>query len=403
MFQQYIKSKSYRGAVASLPQSELAQFIEYFEVRRYSDKTIRRYLCALIHFNEWMLKRDSNVRYATTLDKNAFMQHRLEQSEADGVSLPNKKSYSAALMHWVRLLKNDAEILSATNVLVAEFDMYLHNVAGLAKTTRIYRCRNAREFLNWLALSKVTPISAIVLPHLSTFLHLRIKQVSLVTVAGIATSLNSFIRFLSARGYCEFAIGTRVPRPKLLHRTPSNKSLSTAELSSLLNCIDRAQSSGKRDYAITRCLIDLGLRTSEVANIHLADIDWRASQLTLYIGKTLLDALMDYALHARPKTEAKHLFVYHRAPLGRSIKATTVRSVVRRIFDKAGFTPQQSQVHRLRHAMATRLMTNKVPLKTIADVLGHQSINTTLRYTYVDKSSLATIAMPWPNKKEGEA
>jgi site-specific recombinase XerD len=53
--------------------------------------------------------------------------------------------------------------------------------------------------------------------------------------------------------------------------------------------------------------------------------------------------------------------------------------------------------------MATRLMTNKVPLKTIADVLGHQSINTTLRYTYVDKSSLATIAMPWPNKKGGEA
>jgi integrase/recombinase XerD len=243
---------------------------------------------------------------------------------------------------------------------------------------------------------------------------LRIKQVSLVTAAGIACSLNSFIRFLSARGYCKFATGTRVPRPKLVHRTPSNKSLTTAELSSLLNCIDRTQSSGKRDYAITRCLIDLGLRTSEVANIHLADIDWRASQLTLYTGKTrrqlvylmckpLLDALMDYALHARPKTEAKHLFVYHRAPLGRSIKATTVRCVVRRVFDRAGFTPQQSQVHRLRHAMATRLMANKVPLKTIADVLGHQSINTTLRYTYVDKISLATIAMPWPKMNGGKA
>jgi integrase/recombinase XerD len=238
--------------------------------------------------------------------------------------------------------------------------------------------------------------------------QLRATQVSLVTTAGIACSLNSFIRFLSARGYCEFAAGTRVPRPKLLHRTPSNKSLTTAELSSLLDCIDRAKPSGKRDYAITRCLIDLGLRTSEVANIYLSDIDWRASQLTLNIGKTrrqlvfpmcepLLGAFMDYVLYARPVTAAKHFFVHHRAPLGRSIKATTVRQVVRRVFLKAGFTPEQSQIHRLRHAMATRLLTNQVPLKTIADVLGHQSINTTLRYTYVDKTSLATIAMPWPN------
>jgi site-specific recombinase XerD len=110
---------------------------------------------------------------------------------------------------------------------------------------------------------------------------------------------------------------------------------------------------------------------------------------------------MDYVLHARPETISKHLFVHHRAPLGRGIKVTTVRAVVRRIFFKAGFTPEQSQVHRLRHAMATRLLTNKVPLKTIADVLGHQSINTTLRYTYVDKTSLAIIAMPWPNMSGG--
>ena len=189
---------------------------------------------------------------------------------------------------------------------------------------------------------------------------------------------------------------------------PSNKSLTTAELSSLLDCIDRAKPTGKRDYAITRCLIDLGLRTSEVANIYLANIDWRASQLTLHVGKTrrqlvfpmcepLLDAFMDYVLHARPVTAAKHLFVHHRAPLGRSIKTTTARAVVRRVFDKAGFAPEHSQVHRLRHAMATRLMANMVPLKTIADVLGHQSINTTLRYTYVDKTSLATVAMHWPN------
>lgn len=412
MFQTYIKSQSFRCAAARLPQSELAEFIRYFQDHGYAHKTIHRYLCAVIHFADWVTKRGISCSDATAQDKCEFIRQRMSDPSPYGLFMHNKNTYAAALSHWLRYLANDVEILSTNNILVEEFDRYLHEVAGLANSTRIYRCRNAREFLSWLASSGSTQINAIQLTHLSAFVQLRATQVSLVTTAGIASSLNSFIRFLSARGYCEFALGTRVPRPKLLHRTPSNKSLTTAELSALLDCINRAKSSGKRDYAITRCLIDLGLRTSEVANIYLADIDWRASQLTLHVGKTrrqfvlpmfepLLDAFMDYVLYARPVTAAKHLFVHHRAPLGRGIKATTVRAVVRRVFVKAGFTPDQSQVHRLRHAMATRLLTNKVPLKTIADVLGHQSINTTLRYTYVDKTSLATVAMPWPNVSGG--
>lgn len=408
MLQIYIKSQSFRCAAARLPQSELAEFIQYFQDHGYAHKTIHRYLCAVIHFADWMTKRGRSCSDATARDKREFVRHRMIDPSSSGFFMHNKNTYAAALSHWIRLLANDVQILSTNNKLVEEFDCYLSEVAGLANSTRIYRCRNAREFLNWLASSSSTQINEIQLIHLSTFVQLRATQVSLATVAATACSLNSFIRFLSARGYCEFTKGTRVPRPKLLHRTPSNKSLTTTELGSLLDCIDRVGPSGKRDYAITRCLIDLGLRTSEVANIYLADIDWRASQLTLHVGKTrrqlvfpmcepLLEAIMDYVLHARPETPSKHLFVHHRAPLGRSIKATTVRAVVRRVFVKAGFTSEQSQVHRLRHAMATRLLTNKVPLKTIADVLGHQSINTTLRYTYVDKTSLASIAMHWPN------
>jgi len=412
MFQTYVKSQSYRCAASRLPQSELAKFIGYFQEHGYAHKTIHRYLCAVIHFTHWLVKRGISCSDATVQDKREFIRERMSDPSSDRLYMHNKNTYAAALSHWLRYLAIDVEISSSNDVLVEEFDNYLHEVAGLASSTRVYRCRNAREFLNWLASSRSTQINDIQLTHLSAFVQLRATQVSLATVAATACSLNSFIRFLSARGYCEFAVDIRVPRPKLLHRTPSNKSLTTKELSSLLDCIDCTNPTGKRDYAITRCLIDLGVRTCEVASIHLADIDWRVSQLTLHVGKTrrqlvfpmcapLLDAFMDYVLHARPVTTSKTLFVHHRAPLGRGIKATTVRAVVRRVFVKAGFTPEQSQVHRLRHAMATRLLTNKVPLKTIADVLGHQSINTTLRYTYVDKTLLATIAMPWPKASRG--
>jgi integrase/recombinase XerC len=64
-----------------------------------------------------------------------------------------------------------------------------------------------------------------------------------------------------------------------------------------------------------------------------------------------------------------------------------------RAYARAGFNASESQLHRLRHTMATRLLQNKHSLKTIADVLGHLSINTTTRYTHVDRGSLAAVAM----------
>ncbi len=46
--------------------------------------------------------------------------------------------------------------------------------------------------------------------------------------------------------------------------------------------------------------------------------------------------------------------------------------------------------------MATRLLVNQVPLKIVADVLGHKSIDTTIRYIFIDLEGLKSIARPWP-------
>jgi len=48
--------------------------------------------------------------------------------------------------------------------------------------------------------------------------------------------------------------------------------------------------------------------------------------------------------------------------------------------------------------MATRLLQKGNSLKTIADVLGHLSINTTTRYIHIDRSRLAIVAMPWSGR-----
>jgi integrase/recombinase XerD len=66
-----------------------------------------------------------------------------------------------------------------------------------------------------------------------------------------------------------------------------------------------------------------------------------------------MEALIDYLINGRPDTNTQQLFVYHRAPSGKPIKPSTVR----RAFLSAGFSAAKSQVHRLRHTMATCLRT----------------------------------------------
>jgi integrase/recombinase XerD len=108
---------------------------------------------------------------------------------------------------------------------------------------------------------------------------------------------------------------------------------------------------------------------------------------------------MDYVRSARPVTQDRHVFVYHRAPFGRAINVATARGSVRAAFRRAGLSDSASQVHCLRHTMATRLLRSGNSLKTIADLVGHLSINTTTRYTYVDRPILASVAMPWPARR----
>ncbi|MFT7675703.1 MAG: site-specific recombinase XerD [Gammaproteobacteria bacterium] len=124
---------------------------------------------------------------------------------------------------------------------------------------------------------------------------------------------------------------------------------------------------------------------------------------TLPMPVTTIDGLTDYLYSARPATLDRHVLVHHCAPaVGKGVQTSTVRGALRRAYARAGFLASESQVHRLRHTMAIRLLHNQHSLKTIADMLVHLSINTTMRYIHVDRDSLAAVAMPWPRGSSDE-
>ena len=412
MFKPYIQSQHVLLEAQHIPDACVKIYLRYLENNGYSSKTIYKYLGAVVHFSRWQRQRGCLCTEATPNDKTRFIELHLANCQCPKGFTTCKKSIAAALSHWLREVCQRHVVppdRTDSDRLVMAFDSYLKNVAGLSSATRLYRRRYAMEFLEWLSTKSSIQLDSLTAENLSSFICQRAAEVSLASTTIIACSLSCFLRFLSTQGLCQIKPALCVPHPKLLYSLPTRKSLSTAELNQLFSAIDRDNPVGKRDYAIMRCLSDLGLRTSDVANLRLNDIDWHNEVLTINSGKSrrqiklpmpglLMGALIDYITDARPETQTHFIFVYHRAPFGKPVKTSTVRGVVRRAFVRAGFSLSQSQAHRLRHTLATRLLMNGTPLKIIADVLGHQCVDTTTRYTYVSQKALCSIGLPWPGR-----
>ena len=158
--------------------------------------------------------------------------------------------------------------------------------------------------------------------------------------------------------------------------------------------IDRQSAAGKRDYAMILATARLGLRISDLRQLELGDLDWRAKTFTIIQRKTgrplslpLLDdvgwAIIDYIRGGRPETACAKVFVKHRHPFDAFGGSSSVASRLSRHTARAGieFPPGQVRgMHSLRGALAVAMVGNGTPIPVISAVLGHASSDTTQAY-----------------------
>jgi len=156
---------------------------------------------------------------------------------------------------------------------------------------------------------------------------------------------------------------------------------------------------------MVRCLVDLGLRSSEVVRLGLDDIDWQVGTVRLGKAKSrrvdILPlpretgrAISSYLVSERPPTANRAVFVRHVAPYDEPIGTGVVQRAVREAYLRCCLP--HTRVHILRHSVASRLLSAGTPLKEIADVLRHRSLDTAAIYTKVDTARLSAVALPWP-------
>ena len=226
----------------------------------------------------------------------------------------------------------------------------------------------------------------------------------------LVSGLRSFLRFAHANGLIERPLVDAVPviLTRKFDRLP--QTIPWEDVQKLLTTPDRATLTGKRDYAILRLVAAYGVRIGQAIHLCIRDIDWHqelihfpaekgCKALCFPILSEVAESLLSYLRDRGEAPSIKEVFLTVRGaprPLGIN---NHLGSALKSYYLRAGLRATRCGAHPIRHAFATRLMERGIPIKDIADLLGHRSIETTFLYTKVELERLRTLAAEWPEVK----
>lgn len=218
------------------------------------------------------------------------------------------------------------------------------------------------------------------------------------TTARKLATIRSFYKFLVKRNCIAGNPATTIRTPKQEKRLP--KFLGLEDIQRLLNTPPANVWLGARDRAIMEVLYSTGVRVSELVGLNMDDVDFLGEVIHIRgkgkkericpIGSSAMQSIQNYIEFRNRRLANDSAFDSKVLFANKHGKRLSTRSV-RRKMDKylliAGLDPAISP-HTLRHSFATHMLNNGADLRSVQELLGHQSISTTQIYTHVTTSRM---------------
>jgi integrase/recombinase XerC len=227
------------------------------------------------------------------------------------------------------------------------------------------------------------------------------KQYSKTTIARKLATLRSFYKFLVKRNQVSSNPVTVVRTPKQEKKLP--RFLEYEEVKRLLETPPMDNWLGARDRAILETLYSTGIRVSELVALNMDDIDFLGEVVHIRgkgkkeriapIGSSALQVIQHYMefrnkrAQSNSNFDSKVLFVNKH---GRRLSTRSVRRKMDKYLKMAGLDPAISP-HTLRHSFATHMLNNGADLRSVQELLGHQSLSTTQVYTHLTTKKLKEV------------
>tara|TARA_B110000091_G_scaffold21609_1_gene20381 strand:+ start:89 stop:976 length:888 start_codon:yes stop_codon:yes gene_type:complete len=214
----------------------------------------------------------------------------------------------------------------------------------------------------------------------------------------IISGLRSFFEFLIFEKYISQNPLRLIESPKISRKLPDT--LSIEEIDLLISNLDLSKEQGERNLAIIELLYGCGLRVSELVDLKISDLFFNENfikvtgkgnkQRLIPIGNITKQNVNNYLQNSRNKIKVvnafnDHVFLNRR---GKNLTRAMIFTIVKNLAKKANFSKSISP-HTFRHSFATHLLENGADLRTIQQLLGHESITTTEIYMHLDNKYLS--------------
>jgi integrase/recombinase XerD len=330
--------------------------------------------------------------------------------------LPHEKRWTPLIAYalgqsLLKYLQEQGTLVSApptpSERLIHAYREHLGRVRGLAAATIERHAKLAGDFLCFLCYDGAHRLSQVRAADLEAFVAKASARVGRITMQKVIAILRSFLRFLAVSGETPAGLDRQIESPRRYRGERLIRALPWEDVRSLLQTVDRSTVKGCRDYAMLLLIATYGLRVSEVASLGLDDIQWRArvvcvkrpkvgTPLALPLTDEVAAAVVAYLRHRSGEAGERRIFLRVRAPRG-PVQSTAVCDAFDFWAARAGVqAPGLGGPHCLRHALAMHLLHQGTPLKTIGDLLGHRSVESTGIYLRLQVEDLRDVALPLP-------
>lgn len=376
-------------------------FVVYLAEQGHSRGSVGGHVRRVRQMSCWMTAEGVEVAQLTPVMVERFLEERRREGQAVMIS-PRGSRPLLGYLEGLGVLPAEDRARSSAELLLEDFRCYLLGERGLGANTAVLYENAARLFLAERSEPLGDALERFTAAEITAFVLDRSRRTSVATASTVISGLRALLVFLHLRGDTPSSLVSAVPsvarRQRLLPR-----GLDAAQVARLLESCRRDSPVGRRDLAVLKLLVRLGLRAGEVSRLQLDDIEWRAGEIVV-VGKgprlerlplphDVGEAIVDYLRDGRPHVSCRALFLRSLAPLV-GLSSEGVRGIVARAGVRVGLAPLGA--HRLRHTAATEMLRAGASLPDIGQVLRHRRLRSTAVYARVDRERLKALALAWP-------
>jgi site-specific recombinase XerD len=382
-------------------------YLKLLEERGYKQSTIRPDSLLLADLDDWLARKSHRLIDLNETILERFLHYHMRRRHS------RRQAKRATLDRLLVMLRKDGCIAAAkvsppspAQQLLDVFEYYLSDELGFVKTTVAGYITTAGQFLRTTFGEELANVAKLDARAVVTFVQIYAHDHGRVSAHYVTRALRSFFRFLRHRGYVTTDLASAVPRVAFWSLAGLPKHLPADGVDRVLARCNDTTAIGRRNHAIVLILARLGLRSCEVADLRLDDLDWqhglvrvRSSKggrwTSMPLPKEVGQALASYLEKARPRCACREVFLRHQAPVG-GLTPMAIRHVASAAICRAGITGVCLGSHTFRHTLATDLLRRGASLDEIGEVLRHKDASTTAIYAKVDLTTLRSLAMCWP-------